>query len=304
MKPCGNTPSTGGMDRYTNLLLLQSYSATNMASNHKSYLLAPSWDLNPSEIALGSVIADVTSPQRVLSSKGLPAEVDTEIQFSKDGNCFGKISKNHKWGFGIFSDFMNVITAGFKVSHASMSSSHIEYSCESMETQRFTPSQKFIAKAAAEPQVKSHLKIGGLGTKIFIVTGIKIAKGVTISTTEEAGKDTVVHMGAEIPTPQIQIGPKATRNLTRHETHTKTAGRGGSIVFAFQVEKLRLTWREPTSEGYVKGAVLGQRGNETEYMIEVAADEDLDDDDMADFGLEAHEGSEDGEKYRVIFSCV
>ncbi|KAL6820175.1 hypothetical protein J3E69DRAFT_374221 [Trichoderma sp. SZMC 28015] len=270
-----------------------------MASNHKSYLLAPSWDLNPSEIALGSVIADVTSPQRVLSSKGLPAEVDTEIQFSKDGNCFGKINENHKWGVGIFSDFMNVITAGFKVSHASMSSSHIEYSCESMETQRFTPSQKFIAKAAAEPQVKSHLKIGGLGTKLFIVTGIKIAKGVTISTTEEAGKDTIFQVGAEIPipipTPQIQIGPKATRNLTRHEAHTKTTG--GPIVFAFQVEKLRLTWK-PTSKGYVKGAVLGQRGDETEYMIEV--DEDLDDDDMADFGLEAH----DGEKYRVIFSCV
>ncbi|PNP51048.1 hypothetical protein THARTR1_08276 [Trichoderma harzianum] len=271
-----------------------------MASSRRSYLLAPSWDLSPSEIALGSVIADVTSPQRVLSNKDLPAEVDTEIQCVKDDNCFGKINETHEWGIGVFSDFLNMITAGFEASHASRASSHIEYSCESMETQRFTPSQTFIAKAAAEPHVKAHLQIGGLGTKFFIVTGIKIAKGVTIATTEEAGKDTTFQVGAEIPTPQLQIGPKATLNLTRHQAHTKTIG--GPIVFAFQVEKLRLTWkREPTSESYVKGAVLGQRGDVTEYMIEVA-DKDLDDDDMADFGLEARDiTDDDGEKCRIIF---
>ncbi|KAF3071777.1 hypothetical protein CFAM422_006178 [Trichoderma lentiforme] len=274
-----------------------------MASNHESYLLAPSWDLSSSEIALGSVIADVTCPQRVLSTKGLPAEVDTEIQFRKADDCVGKTNKNYTWGAGVFSDFLNVIPAGFKASYASRSSSRIEYSCESMETQRFTPSPKFIAKAAAEPQVKSHLKIGGLGTKFFIVTGIKIAKGVTIATTKEAGKDITLQVGAEIPTPQIQIGPKVTLNLTKDEAHTQRVE--GPIVFAFQVEKLLLTWkREPIGESYVKGAVLGQRDDETDYVIEVA-DEDLDGNDMADFGLETHNGSEEnGEKYRVIFSRV
>jgi hypothetical protein len=60
-----------------------------------------------------------------------------------------------------------------------------------METRRFMLSPKFIAKVAADLTAKSHLKIGGMGTKAFVVTSVKIAKGVTITITEEAEKDTI-----------------------------------------------------------------------------------------------------------------
>ncbi|KAL7954737.1 hypothetical protein V8C34DRAFT_327949 [Trichoderma compactum] len=205
-----------------------------------SYFLASSWDLNPSEITLGSIITDV-----------------------EYGN---------KFSVGLFSTFIQLVTAGFEASHSSKSSSKLEYSYQSMETQRFTPSEEFIAKAAADGAVKSRLKIWGGRAKIFVVTGVKIAKGVTIATIEEAEKDATLQVGVEIPTPQA---------------HTQRVE--GPIVFAFQVERLRLPWKgEPISERYVDGAVLGQRDTKVEYMFEVS-DVCLDDEEMEHIGLEARD---------------
>ncbi|KAF3910649.1 hypothetical protein ABW21_db0205587 [Orbilia brochopaga] len=271
-----------------------------MASTRKSYLLAPSWDLRPSEVALGNAIASVRFPERLLSNKDLPAEIDTEIYTEEAKDCKGEVTDGNKLSVGLFATFLQVVTFGGELSYSTMSSSKIEYSCESMETRRFTASPDFIAKVAADPAVKTHLKMGGMGAKVFVVTGVKTAKGVTITTTEEAEKDKTIHVGAEIPATQITVGPKATLNATKYQTHTKTID--GPIVFAFQVDKLRVSRKGvATSKGYTVGALLGQKDEKVEYVIEMA-DEDLDDDDMDDFGVESRDGLEEGgEMCRVVF---
>lgn len=271
-----------------------------MASTCKSYLLTPSWGLKPSEVALGSAIASVRFPQRPLSSKDLPTKIDTEIHTEEpDTRCSGKIKDGNKWSIGLFATFVQFITAGGEASYSSTSSTEIEYSCDSMTTRRFTASRDFIAKAAADPAVKSHLKIGGMGAKVFVVTGVKIAEGLTITTTEGAEKDITIHVSAKVPAAQTTVGPKATLNPTKYRTHTKTIA--GPTVFAFEVVKLLVNRKgEATSKEYIVGAVLGLKDEEIEYVIEMA-DEDLDDDDMNDFGLESREGlEEDGEKCRII----
>ncbi len=270
-----------------------------MASTRKSYLLSPSWGLKPSEVALGSVIASVKFPERPLSRTELPAEIDTEIHTEEAKNCSGKVNNGNKWSIGLFATFIHCVTPGGEASYSSRSSSEIEYSCDSMETRRFTASPEFIAKAAADPAVKSHLKVGGMAAKVFVVTGVKIANGVTITTTEEAGRDATIHVGVEVPATQTTVGLRATLNPTKYRTHTKTIE--GPSVFAFQVVKLLVNRRgEAISKGYVVGAVLGQKDEEIQYVIEMA-DEDLDDDDMNDFGLKSREGlGQGGEKCRIL----
>lgn len=268
-----------------------------MADTNKSYLLAPSWGLKPSEVALGNAIADIKSPQRLLSSKDLPNQIDTEIFTEEAKNCSGKIKTGNKWSVGLFATFVHVITAGIKTSYSSMSSSEIEYSCELMETLRFTISPKFVSQAAADQAVKTHLKIG-MSAKVFIITGIKIARGITITTTEEAETETTVLVGAEIPLAQTTVGPKATLKPSNYQKHTKTID--GPIVFAIQVEKLRVGKKgEASSKSYVVGAMLGQKLDEAEYVIEIPQ-ENLDDDDMDDFGIEPCDGLEDGEECRIF----
>ena len=174
-----------------------------------------------------------------------------------------------------------------------------KYSCKSMETRRFTPSTAYIAKTAADPAVRSHLKVGGLSAKVFVITGVKIAKDVTITTTEDTSKDTTVQIGVDIPASQITVGPKVTLNPTVHRTHTKTIA--GPIVFAFQVEKLRVGRKDAaSSKPFFSGAFLGQADKKAEYAIERAG-EGLDEDDLDDFGVEASLGlAENGEECQMI----
>lgn len=268
-----------------------------MASTRKSYLLTPSWGLKPSEVALGSAIANVKFPEKPLSSNTLPTEVDTEIYIEEAKNCSGTIKDGNKWSIGLFATFVHFVSG--EISYSSKSSMKIEYTCESMETRRFTASPEFVTKAAADQAVKSHLKIGGIGAKAFVVTGIKIVNNLTITTTEKAEREASIHIGADIPTAQTPAGPKVSLNPARLRTHTKTIA--GPTVFAFEVVKLHVNWKgKATTKDHVIGAVLGQKNDGAEYVVEVA-DEDLDDDDVDEFGVESHDGlEEDGGRCRIF----
>ncbi|KAG4438023.1 hypothetical protein IFR05_006482 [Cadophora sp. M221] len=270
-----------------------------MASVRKSYFLSPSWHLEPSEVVLGSVIPNLNSPHKALSVESLPSAIDTKIYTGEGGALSGTAKAAKSLSMGLFATFIYVVTLGGEVSYSSTSASEVRYSCESMETKRFTPSPTYIAKAANDEAVKAHLRIGGMGAKVFMITGVKTVQGATITTTEETGQESNVQIGVDIPAAQITVGPKVTYKPTTSQTHEQTVA--GPIVFAFEVEKLRVNRKgQVTRNEFVDGAMLGQR-EDIEYVIERVS-QDLDEDELEDFGVEACSGIEDetGEECRII----
>ncbi|KAL7894259.1 hypothetical protein HDV63DRAFT_407147 [Trichoderma sp. SZMC 28014] len=220
-----------------------------MADMQETYLLVLSWGLKPSEVTLGSAIANVKFPQNILSNKNLPNEIDTEIYTEEAKACSGKVKTENKCSGGLLAKLVHFITPGI---YSSTSISELEYSCESIETIRFDISPEFLAKTAADVAVKTHLKNGG---EVFVITGIQIAKGVTITTTEETEENITIPIGAEVPLAQTTVGPKATLIPFKYLTYTKSID--GPIVFAFQVERIRVGRKgEVTSKSYLKGAIL------------------------------------------------
>jgi hypothetical protein len=261
-----------------------------MASMCKTYFLSPSWNIKPSEVALGSVIANFSSPGKKLSADSLLSEIDSGIYTDEETECSGTALVERRWSAGLFSTFLSVITVGGDVSYSSRSASEVKYSCQRMETKRFTPSSAYIAKVANDDAVKAHLKLGGLGTKAFIVTGIKVVEGVTITTTEDTEKHTTAKVGVDVPGANLRIGPQFTTGPVIRQTHTRTIM--GPIIFAFEVERLRVTRKgHATSKQFVDGAMLTLNDG-AEYSIERAI-EPLDEDDLEDFGVESRPGLED-----------
>ncbi|EHK24122.1 uncharacterized protein TRIVIDRAFT_221368 [Trichoderma virens Gv29-8] len=260
-----------------------------MAPMQNSYLLTPLWNLDPSMITLGCVIADVRDPQIFTSNKDLPAEIDTEIHTEEVKNCSGKITYSHQQGIRRIISFIKGI-AGSREAYYSMSW-EVEYSCESMETLKFTPSPEFIAKVTADIAVKSRLKIGGIGdSKVFVVTGVKIAKGLAITSTKETAQDIFI----EFVNSGNIVGLRALIGHTHYEENTHT--NDAPIVFALQVEELHLNWK---GVGITK-AYIGQRADQIGHFVAVA-DRDLDDENADGFGLESCSGfEEDGKKCRFI----
>lgn len=272
-----------------------------MASMRKSYFLSPSWTLDPTEVALGSVIANINRPDDALSAEPFP--IDTSIYTGRETSCSGTIVMSKKQSVGLFATFIQVIKVGGGFSYSSTSTAEVAYSCESVETRRFTPSTTYITKAAGNDAVKRYLKIGGLGAKVFVISGIKTAHGVTITTTQGSEQATNVHTGIEIPATQLTLGPRVTYMPKTSETHTRTIA--GPIVFAFEVEKLRVNRKgQATSKEFVDGAMLGQK-DDVEYVVERAGNY-LDEDEMEDFVVAARLGVEDenGEECQIIFPSV
>lgn len=266
-----------------------------MAARRKTYFLSPSWELKPTEVEIGSVIANFDRPgANSLSSPALLSLIDTDIHTGEEKNCSGTTKTSSESSIGLFSKFINIIILGGEVSYSSSTNSEVKYSCDTMETKRFTPSFKYLQSAVNEERVKAHLQCG-FGSKVFMITGVKTVTGLTITTIENTGKNANAQVGFDIPAAQLTVGPKATYAPTEHNEHTRNIS--GPIVFAFQVEKLSLNiMGQVSSKEYISGAFLGrdEPANNTEYVIERGGE--LDDDEIDEFGAEASSGLEDDTK--------
>lgn len=272
-----------------------------MASLKKSYFLPPSWNIRPGEVKLGSVIANPKLPQRVLSTESLPMNIDTTIPPAFEESPFsGTSKKDGKWSVGLFATFMHFISLGGQASFSSDSIIQVDYEVEVMETRRFTPSLAYITKSVADTAVNTYLKTGGLGAKAFMITGIKTATNITITTIEKKTRQTVAKVGVDVPVVQTTVGPKLSYDSTKYEKHTcKIAG---PIVFAFEVEKLRISLTGKVIHGeFVRGATLGEAEQATEYVVEKAG-KGLDEDEVEDFGVQTHLGTDDesGESCQIF----
>jgi hypothetical protein len=176
----------------------------------------------------------------------------------------------------------------------------VEYATETMKTRRFSPSSKYIENAAADRDVRDHLRMGGLGAKVFVVTGVKTASDITITTTEDIEGDTAVQLGVDIPAIQTTIGPKGSHKKSQLLKQTRTIA--GPIVFAFEVEKMRVNRKgKAMSSGHVNGAMLGRMaGLDEDLVIERVAGK-LDEDEVEDFEVFVEIGTdEDGEACDIV----
>ncbi|KAF4633985.1 hypothetical protein G7Y89_g4134 [Cudoniella acicularis] len=255
-----------------------------------------------------SVVANPKLPQKALLAATLTKDIDTPIpEPIEEKACSGTAKKETKWSAGLFATFIQVITLGGQASFSSDLTLQVDYSCDSMETHKFTPPLSYIAKAVEDTAVKTHLKLGGLGAKVFIVTGIKMASNITIITIEEKKKETITEIGVHIPAAQLTVGPKGSHNSTKYDKHTRTIA--GPIVFAFEIEKILVNLRGKIVHGeYIDGAMLAKKeGAATDYIVERAG-QDLDEDEIDDFDVTARLGTDDetgevSERSRQLLLC-
>jgi hypothetical protein len=211
---------------------------------------------------------------------------------NKEQNFSGVAKKSNQWSAGLFATFLQVVTLGGEFSVSSSTLIEVTYSCESVETKKFTPSLKYITKAAEDEGVKEYLEIGGLGAKVFMVTGIKIASIITLTATEEEERETNVKIGVDAPMIQGSVGPKGSHKVVAYRQSTRSIQ--GPIVFAFQVEKFRVGRRGKVSyKQYVDGAMLSVHKGDVNSLIIERAGTELRADEVEDYELEVRAGVEE-----------
>jgi hypothetical protein len=232
-----------------------------MASTIKTYFLAPNWDYPPGGlIRLGSLVTDPRKPHRSLN-RASPIDID-------EGNVVQSTKK--KWELtrtqltevrvGVWGSFLHFVGVKGGTSYNHNYDSSEIYKCDTLEANPFQPDKAYIFESLQNPFVKSYIVDNGHRKPVYMITGVKIARGFTVTTKSGKTQGGDVKLGistASLGTP-VQVGPSFKISTGSSEDVSFEAGVGSTdCVFAYQLIKIRSKRNGKfTEEDFYRGALL------------------------------------------------
>lgn len=297
----------------------------NPAEAPKRYFIVSSMDIHPSAVRIGSIIHNLNRPDKPLSTftpvvledaekAKLASEVndgddsqdtdkklvaDTSLTVTTSKNTVGDFRRSGGWGVGVFATFLKQLVQTAKLSISRAKGSQFWFSAHEITTSRFAPSPSYYVRAAvADPEVSRMLR--SPHERVYLITSVKVARQLTLVRIEagKGGVDGV--LGIDVPQIDSTIGIKgyhegASGSFFREEYP-------GPIVFAFEVEQIRVTRKgeiERIDSDKLKGTILGRAEGEGggEQHLDIVAENAVDEDMLDLFDLDCVAGTtdEDGE---------
>lgn len=196
----------------------------------KTYLLAPNFTFEPDgPIRIGRIIADPFRPTKSLS---IPqTEPHTAVHTDFDSSYSRENS--HSLHGSIWAQFLQ--TASANVSAGVTKDVLTQYTMDSLETVRIKedPTDKEAAELIKHPEVQAAINAGILGSApVYMITGIKIAKGFRLTT--QVARTREAHVGASAPITE-EVGLGAEVGISRRAAAGDTSRSGSDIIFAYQL---------------------------------------------------------------------
>jgi hypothetical protein len=265
-----------------------------MGSPVKSYFLAPNFDIPPppeGPVALGSIIYNPAAPERSLNRDDPIPIPPASIYTSHKENW--KVSQAHlrERSVGVWAQISQLIIGlGGKINFDHNHDSGTVYDCQRLDTQRFQPDNDYIWRSLQNARVQNYIKRAWFGKPVYMITGIKVARGVTAESLESKQYGGTVKVGVD-GTPvgvPITVGPKASSS----SEHIEAISWGGSsdFVLCYSLSKIRSRKNDGTfTEGvFNKGALYDIDGDrevetgvdglqDTWEITEMGVDDDEDD---------------------------
>ena len=222
----------------------------------KTYFLAPSFDYVPDRyIDLGRIIVDPSDPGTSLnpdSPKPPLSSVQTFIQ--KD--CEKAIEQRENVKVGIWARFAGQFGIGnFGVSTNSVKND--VYKFQELETRLFQPTDEYIEETLQCPKVVQFAAKSRYRKPLFMITGVKIARGANISrevikARELSAKVGVDGMPGGVPV-VVAVGGEVSELLREKEKFDAPS----DFVFAFRLRKIFYEKGSVQHREFTKGALFG-----------------------------------------------
>ncbi|KAG4438863.1 hypothetical protein IFR05_005652 [Cadophora sp. M221] len=234
-----------------------------MSNSKKTYFLAPDFHLPPppnGPLSLGSIITSPRNPERILNKANqtpLP-EASIYVSHQREWSSSRGALKENK--FGVWTSFLQLIlgiSADFEV-HRTHETSEV-YKCRDLETAYFHPDKAYIHASLKHPMVKSYMEKSWWRSPVYLVTGLKIARGMSAESEKVRGHGGALSLGVDatlltggVP---IQGGPQVEITLEKKDGVSWTGSE--DFIFAYRLVRIkkRLTSGEFTEANYNKGAL-------------------------------------------------
>jgi hypothetical protein len=237
----------------------------------KTYILAPNFDIpaeGPNAMTLGHIISDPTTPDIALNKSTVapfPADV-FPTSISKPG-WTGTICQIRSKKFGIWARFLESIGLGGEISSSRNTDSYFEF--ESLETKYFNPTDDYVKESMKSEGVHRFIKAGRYKKPVYMITGLKIARGASAlgsETSSHGGSGKFGFDGTATGIP-VTVGPEVELSSAKTNAVSFTGATG--FAFAIRLQEISYTkGLEIVRREFTEGVVLGYDEAEDEQPAE------------------------------------
>jgi hypothetical protein len=200
-----------------------------------TYLLAPNWTFRPDgPIGLGNIIANPLKPHIVLTRPD-PAAQQPETTTVSESDWKLVDEGGRTLSLSLWATFLEGIQ--LKLGAEQSKSLRTEYSIETLETTYFRDgvTSELIMERAKDPIIRALMKPDSILSKpVFMITGVKIAKGFHLSS--EGAAKFGGQLGATATTGGLpSAGGDGKFGVDKAQTYAFSSN---NVVFAYQLLKL------------------------------------------------------------------
>ncbi|UPK91550.1 hypothetical protein LCI18_002485 [Fusarium solani-melongenae] len=244
----------------------------------KSYFFAPDFSTRPfpgGPIRLGSILRNITEFYPLNRTVEEIPEPDL-LAVDTKGGVEISMRELHSADLGLKAKILELFGVGARASieHAKGKSNVL--SIQSLDTIAFIPTDSYIKGAMDDLGVRQFMKADKARNPLFMVTGLKIARGETSSTSTTSRAVAIEADVGAVPlgTP-LEVGVTAGYSRITEEGEGWRTSKNDYIV-SFKVRKI---WKDR------KGRVKHKAHNEMAVMQSAASSSDESDDDESDYDI-------------------
>jgi len=235
----------------------------------KTYFLPADFDSPPDgPIRLGNVIAKPLDPLYTLNKNTPVAPLDSQAYATPKNSFKATRGKMRSGEAGVWAQILESID--FKIQTKYERSAEDTYIVDTIDTSFFVPSIEYLQQSVAPQGVAHHLKASRWrNPEIFVITGIKVAKGakIVLGKKKSAGGSLSGGLDGKAAALPVTAGALAAAEAATDES---TEFSGDNFVLAYQLRKIVCKKGKVVgSEEYKDGAMLGDENSVKQSGVEI-----------------------------------
>ncbi|KAK4195217.1 hypothetical protein QBC40DRAFT_289428 [Triangularia verruculosa] len=207
-----------------------------------TYHLAPNFTTRPfpdGPLDLGTVIEDLQSfyPINQGTSRITVPDGQRYVDVKEDVTASTKASASSSGEASFLAKVLDASIGG-DASLGGQRSEENVYTVARLETVCFYPSPSYIKQCLQLPNVKDYLDMSNYKAPVYLITGLKIAWGATVSTERGRGFTGSVGASTQLPTGLVDVEIGAQAAVSRESGTISSFGKPADFVLGIQVLKL------------------------------------------------------------------
>ncbi|KAF2106154.1 hypothetical protein BDV96DRAFT_591532 [Lophiotrema nucula] len=231
-----------------------------MGDAKPTYHLPPNFSTAPppkGPFHLGTVLKNFEQKEQMVPlNQGTDKriKIDTEIYSDHKGTFTATRIQLKSGELGLWAKVMGIQGIGAEANISAARNATDTYSFDDLDTEYFHPTSNYISSCIALPDVDGYFRGGRYKKPVYLITGLKVAKGVTVKVERSHNIEGKISAGINTPDGSVQVGPKAGAKVENTPGYAFTES--SDIVVGIQCLKLyhhktRLFGRSVLESDYV-----------------------------------------------------